>query len=226
MTKERSTLSKRPDPNSIARRSSSRITVQIGKGMGVPLYANQEAEEFALGIGGTILRAFKLDETAQNLIRLYERGGYVDVLNEVTRLDAVPELVLALLLQRRKERTKIASKNAKSKVQKNGLEQLKMEATRNYLSARDKQNKDDFAHEFSQRLEARKNEALRSLHEAKTLLEVEALRRAGGGAQLRKKQENTQKLNDLTNKVRTAELQACFKVYAPSTIRDVWLKGI
>jgi hypothetical protein len=226
MTKERSTSSKRPDPNAIASRGSNRITVQIGNGIAVPLYANQEAEEFALGIGGTILRAFELDEAARNLIRLYERGGYVDVLNEVVRLDAVPELVLALLLQRRKERAKIASENAKSKVQKNGLEQLKMEATRNYLWARDKQNKDDFSHEFSQKLETRKNEAIKSLREAKTLLEAEALRQAGGGAQLRKKQENIQKLNDLAKEVETAELQARFKVYAASTIRDVWLKGI
>jgi hypothetical protein len=226
MTNTPTTSLQLTDPNLVAGQDSKRVMVQISDGILVPLYANEPVERFALGMGQKILSAFKLDNAARDLIRLYEQGGYVDVLAEIERINAPQELLLALLLRRREERSTIARMNAKSKLQKNCLEQLRMEATKSYLSPRNRKKKDDFAHEFHQKLETRKNEAVRKLSEAKRLLEEENVRHTDGGAQFRKRPENIRKLNELKAVVEAAKAQVNFKVYAPTTIRDVWLKGL
>ncbi len=205
---------------------SPRITVHIGGGLNVPLYSSAEAEAFALGAGQKILTAFKMEKVVQALIHVYEQAGYADVIFEIERLNASSELVLALLLQRRNERVKIARQNANSKLKKNHHEQLREEATTQYLSVKTRKNKDDFAHEFSLQLETKKQTALRKLTAAKGRLSEHTSWQAEGGAQRRRKPENVTKLKALREKVQAAETQASFKVYKPSTIRDVWLKGL
>lgn len=226
MTKARSTQMPSTDTALMQPQEAQQTTVHIGRGINVPMYANKKSEAFAHGPWERIQNAFKMDEVVRNLIPFYERHGYSDVLCEIDRLKPSSELVLALLLRRKGERSTIASRNAKSKLESNRLDQLKEEATLEYLRVRGKKSKDDFSHDFSLELETRKAKALRRLNLSKHRLEEEKTRQAQGGAQLRRKPENVKKLAELQQKVDAAEVTVRFKVYKPSTIRDVWLKGL